>query len=111
MISRFSNESRVDKRCAQGVVSQVQAWLGATIITKRCGHRLALAAGGVVLLAGLATGCAAKRDQFAYGRQLSRMNCPNGTVTVLDTVIVTGANGQRQMLQRRRARCAPVAAP
>lgn len=85
--------------------------MGATVITRICGHRLALAAGGIVLLAGLATGCAANRDQFAYGQQLSRMNCPNGAVTVMDTVIVTGANGQRQALQRQRAQCAPVATP
>jgi hypothetical protein len=85
--------------------------LGATVTTKICGHRLALATGGFILLAGLATGCAAKRDQFAYGQQLSRMQCPNGAVTVMDTVIVTGANGQRQMLERQRAQCAPIAAP
>ena len=92
-------------------MSQVKRGLGATVTTKICGHRLALAAGGIVLLAGLATGCAAKRQQFAYGQQLSRMNCPNGAVTVMDTVIVTGANGQRQGLERQRALCAPVAAP
>ena len=84
--------------------------MGATVITKNCAHRLALAAGGIVLLVGLATGCAAKRDPFAYGQQLSRMNCPNGAVTVMDTVIVTGANGRREGLERQRAQCAPVAA-
>ena len=92
-------------------MSQVKRGLGATVTTKISGHRLALAAGGIVLLAGLATGCAAKRQQFAYGQQFSRMNCPNGAVTVMDTVIVTGANGQRQGLERQRAQCAPVAAP
>ncbi len=111
MISRFSHESHVIKRCAQEVVSQVKRGSGATVTTKICGRRLALAAGGVVLLAGLVTGCAAKRDQFAYGQQLSRMNCPNGAVTVMDTVIVTGANGQRQALQRQRTQCVPVVAP
>lgn len=92
-------------------MSQVKRGSGATVITKIRGQRLALAAGAIVLLAGLATGCAAKRDQFAYGQQLSRMNCPNGAVTVMDTVIVTGVNGQRQMLERQRAQCVPVSAP
>jgi hypothetical protein len=65
----------------------------------------------LVILAGFATGCASKRTQVAYWDRVSRLDCQYGTETVRDTVVVTGADGNRWALERRRTRCSDVAAP
>jgi hypothetical protein len=65
-----------------------------------------------VLLVLAVGGCAKNTDQSAYWERVSRLDCQHGTMQVQDTVVVTGADGKRWMLERRRHQCvvAPVEA-
>lgn len=72
---------------------------------------MAAAGAGLALMAGFATGCASKGTQVAYWDRVSRLDCQYGTEVVMDTVVVTGSDGNRWALERRRTRCSVVAAP
>lgn len=64
-------------------------------------------AGAVLLLLFLAIGgCAKNTDQLAHWERASRLDCQYGTREVQDTVVVTGADGKRWMLERTRVQCA-----
>ncbi len=65
------------------------------------------AKGGLWLLILLTAGaCATNSDQLATWDQLRKLECDRGTVVVKDTVVVTGTDGRRWMLERKRTRCA-----
>ncbi len=51
-------------------------------------------------------GCAKNTDQLAHWERVSRPDCQYGTVQVQDTVVVTGGDGKRWMLERMRLQCA-----
>ena len=64
------------------------------------------AKGGLLLLVLLTAGaCATNSNQLARWEQTRKLECDQGTVVVKDTVVVTGTDGQRWMLERKRTRC------
>jgi hypothetical protein len=70
-----------------------------------------MVAGGVCLtLVGAAAGCATGGQSGPWERR-AQLDCPNGTVAVTDTVIVTGVDGNRALLERRQFECARPARP
>ncbi len=63
--------------------------------------------GAVLVLLPLAFGgCAKNTNQLAHWERVSRLDCQHGTMQVQDTVVVTGADGKRWMLERTRLQCA-----
>ena len=60
----------------------------------------------MVLLLLAASGCAKNTNQVAHWERASRLDCQYGTTQVQDTVVVTGADGKRWMLERTRLQCA-----
>lgn len=63
--------------------------------------------GAVLVLLPLAFGgCAKNTDQLAHWERVGRLDCQHGTMQVQDTVVVTGADGKRWMLERTRLQCA-----
>ena len=64
------------------------------------------AKGGLLLLVLLTAGaCATNSNQLAKWEQTRKLECDQGTVVVKDTVVVTGTDGQRWMLERKRTQC------
>lgn len=64
-------------------------------------------AGAVSVLLLLAIGgCAKNTAQLAHWERAGRLDCQYGTTEVQDTVVVTGADGRRWMLERTRVLCA-----
>ncbi|UCF41863.1 MAG: hypothetical protein JSW43_05950 [Gemmatimonadota bacterium] len=63
-----------------------------------------------VLLLLAVGGCAKNTDQFTRWDRVSRLDCQFGTMQVQDTVVVTGADGKRWMLERTRLQCAAAPA-
>lgn len=63
-------------------------------------------AAGLALLLLAIGGCAKNIGQLAHWDRASRLDCQYGTTQVQDTVVVTGADGKRWMLERTRVLCA-----
>ncbi len=60
-----------------------------------------------VLILMAAGGCAKNTGQLAHWERAGRLDCQHGTMEVQDTVVVTGADGKRWMLERKRLQCSP----
>ncbi len=68
------------------------------------------AKGGFALLVLLTAGaCATNTGQLASWERVRGLRCDQGTVVVKDTVVVTGTDGRRWLLERNRTQCAETA--
>lgn len=70
------------------------------------------AKGCVALLVLLTAGaCATNTGQLASWERIRELQCDQGTVVVKDTVVVTGTDGRRWSLERKRTQCAQTVTP